>query len=642
MASPASPARDEAGMMGVLRHAAGIHRPHQGSRAGPSSTSMKMLREAMGTAGAHRSPHRTQGGSPERADAAGRERTHAKLVYRDPVPLKDDAERPLKLEGGDKLPYTEEERREFAAEYSQGMHVYTYEGDVKDQDKRDGSGSYTYASGEHYEGPWRMNKRHGPNGILLMTTGHRYEGDWVDDLMHGTGREEFAKGEVYLGDYVKGRMHGRGWLDYGSTGTKYEGEWMDGRKHGAGKMEYANGDVFEGTWVHGRRHGTGVTTYANGRVYESTWVDGRLHGSLRFVRDADGHVATTRPSGRRRHRLNKTTQLPVDLTKWQPKPETKELSTEHFMRIQLAFEKLDTDAGSNLSMSELEKLWPKQDRKWFAQLDRDRNGFVDLFEIYRAWYPSVPKRDVEKYLSTFVTPTELLRHRGALCGLSSGSKGFLQVVAGAEELTRESLKAAKCYIGGEKLSNIQFDKSNARTDKLTMSFVDLLDVWYPNVPSDSIERYELDYLPPEDWDAICDVFEAVATDGVLVIDEFDKAQQRWQHWLADAGSRPPQVPFVELESTPKDELHRIMTEGVFKGEPFWPIGPITVTLKMMKCIDVTQGGWVSLADLLCFNYPNIECLWTQLKWLDRKPLLTDCNCDIHTLTQESTLMHLGL
>eukprot|EP01062_Namystynia_karyoxenos_P058954 TRINITY_DN50394_c0_g1_i1.p1 TRINITY_DN50394_c0_g1~~TRINITY_DN50394_c0_g1_i1.p1 ORF type:complete len:686 (+),score=232.57 TRINITY_DN50394_c0_g1_i1:151-2058(+) len=631
--------------MAVLRQAAGVQR-QSGSGAAAGGPTLKILRQAMTAAGAHRSPiKQREACSPDRPEGSGA-RERATLHYREPVVQKDDAGNPLKLEHGERVPYSEQEKRDLAAEYAQGMCVYVYEGDVLDGDKRDGFGSYLYAGGETYEGPWRMNKRHGPDGSLVMTTGHRYEGDWVDDLMHGCGREEFAKGEVYLGDYFKGRMHGSGTLDYGATGTKYDGGWQDGRKHGRGRMEYLNGDVFEGTWENGRREGKGITTYANGRVYESEWRQGRLVGKMHFVRDATGHAAPPRhrdpaADGRRRRKLNKTTQIPVDLTKWQPKPETRELLTEHFMRIQLAFEKLDANASGSLSMSELEKLWPKQDRKWFAQLDKDRNGFVDLYEVYRAWYPSVPRRDVEKYLSTFVTPAELLRHRGQLCGVNSpGPKGFVQMAPGGE-LTRDALRPTKNHIGGERLSEKQFQKSNARTDKETISFVDLLDVWYPNVPFEALERYELTHLPEGDWEAVHEAFLRLAVDGVLVVAEFDRAQQRWANWLADSYPAEPSVPFFELESTPKDDLHRIMTEGVFKGEPFWPMGPITVTLKMLQCIDVMQGGWVTHADLLCFNYPNVECLWTQMKWLDQHPPLAECNCDIHTLTEESVLAELG-
>lgn len=115
------------------------------------------------------------------------------------------------------------------------------------------------------------------------------------------------------------------------------------------------------------------------------------------------------------------------------------------------------------------------------------------------------------------------------------------------------------------------------------------------------------------------------------------------YWLADVPpGEQPSAPFFEHEATPKDDLHRMMTEGAFREQPFWPIGPITVTLRMLEDIDVTKGGWVTIADLICFNYPNITCLWTQLKFLDRHPELQDCECDVHVLTGDSVLTQLGM
>ena len=566
------------------------------------STILKKAMEAAGV-GAGVQPFSPVRPNKEREAGGPKKREQRTVLYRVPIVMKDERGKPMKEVGGVRTTYTEAETREYqGTEYANGMLVCTYEGDVMEGNVRDGQGTYTYTKGETFEGQWKGGRRHGP-GMLAMTTGHKHEGGWKEDKMQGEGREVFAKGEVYTGDYSKGRMHGQGVLDYGSTGSLFEGQWQDGRKHGKGRILYANGDVFEGTWANGRREGRGTTTYAKGgRVYASDWVEGRMSGEMRLV-DTNARPPPPRKDQRdRRVKQDKRTLIPMELATFRPKSDQSELPTETMLRLQLAFEAYDREFVGVISTTQLGEVWQankKADPQTLALLDRERTGCVDLYSLYTSWYPMVPRRDVERYLSTFVTPDEVLRHRGECCGVANtyGGKGFLHITNG-ETLSSETLGRVGHAIGGERFSDPQFKKVVAKTGRPEVTFSEVLDVWYPNVPLDMIVRYEVPYLPDGDFEAIQSAYNELAVEGMLIVEDFDAAQVAWQNWLADTatpsadGSLPQaSTHFLDLPSTPQSPLYANMVHSTFLGEPVWPLGHISMTLKMLQTIDMLKGGY---------------------------------------------------
>ena len=68
-------------------------------------------------------------------------------------------------------------------------------GEFKD-DKMNGRGLYTWASGDRYEGQWKDDKRNG-QGIFTWTDGKRYEGEYKDDKRNGQGIYTWANGNRY-------------------------------------------------------------------------------------------------------------------------------------------------------------------------------------------------------------------------------------------------------------------------------------------------------------------------------------------------------------------------------------------------------------------------------------------------------------
>lgn len=60
------------------------------------------------------------------------------------------------------------------------------------------------------------------------TTVHRYEGNWSNDRREGHGSYFYASGAVYRGSWERGRMHGMG-LYTSASGSRYEGMYRSDR-----------------------------------------------------------------------------------------------------------------------------------------------------------------------------------------------------------------------------------------------------------------------------------------------------------------------------------------------------------------------------------------------------------------------------
>ncbi len=80
-------------------------------------------------------------------------------------------------------------------------------------------GTYTYESGNKYEGYWLNGNKNG-FGIFTWANGDKYEGHWQDDNRNGEGTFTWA------------------------NGMKYIGHWKDDKRNGKGTHYFANGDVF--------------------------------------------------------------------------------------------------------------------------------------------------------------------------------------------------------------------------------------------------------------------------------------------------------------------------------------------------------------------------------------------------------------
>jgi hypothetical protein len=95
--------------------------------------------------------------------------------------------------------------------------------------KQHGQGVITYP--EHdpngavsYNGEWKEDKKSG-TGTFLWKSGNRYVGEWKDDYRSGKGTFFWANGQTYVGDFVNGNFHGNG-IKYSATNSIIqEGKW---------------------------------------------------------------------------------------------------------------------------------------------------------------------------------------------------------------------------------------------------------------------------------------------------------------------------------------------------------------------------------------------------------------------------------
>jgi hypothetical protein len=161
-----------------------------------------------------------------------------------------------------------------------GTFLYAVEGDRYSgsfrDDKKHGSGTYTFANGNSYSGLFAVDKRHG-RGKYSWMCGDEYDGEWFEGRMHGQGVTAYANGNRYVGQFVDDRREGRGKLSC-TDGLAYDGEWVANNRHGDGRLDFPSGDFYVGQWQNDKKHGRGKDSFANGNVYEGEYVANTKHG----------------------------------------------------------------------------------------------------------------------------------------------------------------------------------------------------------------------------------------------------------------------------------------------------------------------------------------------------------------------------
>ena len=123
----------------------------------------------------------------------------------------------------------------------------------------DGEGSgdcalqtYTYSTGEHYEGGWENNKREG-KGTYFYSNGDVYSGLWHKNLKSS------------FGVYIKANHI-----------ETYSGEWRGNCRNGRGCLIQRNGTRYIGSFKQDLRHGAGVSIRRSGHVHAEIWRHGQI------------------------------------------------------------------------------------------------------------------------------------------------------------------------------------------------------------------------------------------------------------------------------------------------------------------------------------------------------------------------------
>jgi len=122
----------------------------------------------------------------------------------------------------------------------------TYEGELDENDKRDGKGMLKWPNGTAYLGQWMNNKATG-KGILSFSSEH-YEGMFLDNCFEGEG--------IYIDN----------------KGTRYEGIWMANFLDGLGSETYTEGHRFEGTYRFGKKNGKGSIYFSDGSYFNGLLI----------------------------------------------------------------------------------------------------------------------------------------------------------------------------------------------------------------------------------------------------------------------------------------------------------------------------------------------------------------------------------
>ncbi|CAM6128771.1 unnamed protein product [Calypogeia fissa] len=165
--------------------------------------------------------------------------------------------------------------------------IYWVTGDVYkgewSNDKRHGTGTHLYKSGNRYEGQFIEGKREGHGTFWILDNSTKtycptYRGHWKNNLWHGTGLLYGLSGEVYVGSFEYGKRSGCGkqtyrhWMDEKDTYHVYNGEWANDKRNGIGTLTMVNGNVYIGHWVDDMKEGLGVFYYKEKESkYEGVW-----------------------------------------------------------------------------------------------------------------------------------------------------------------------------------------------------------------------------------------------------------------------------------------------------------------------------------------------------------------------------------
>ncbi|XP_076579653.1 alsin isoform X2 [Chaetodon auriga] len=154
--------------------------------------------------------------------------------------------------------------------------------------KPNGRGVLKWPDGRKYTGSFKNGLEDGfgdfvaPNKTLNKND--HYQGQWKDGKMHGLGTYSYASGEVYDGSFQDSMRHGHGMLRSGKLNTSspsvFIGQWLQDKKTGYGVFDdITKGEKYMGMWQDHQRQGTGVVVTQFGLYYEGAFKDNKMMGT---------------------------------------------------------------------------------------------------------------------------------------------------------------------------------------------------------------------------------------------------------------------------------------------------------------------------------------------------------------------------
>jgi hypothetical protein len=146
--------------------------------------------------------------------------------------------------------------------------------------KADGTGTWVFRSPEkgvykeqRYVGQMKAGKTDG-HGVLYFANGDQFEGEFVDG-MRARGTYRYASGDLYTGPYKNDKPNGLGTLT--SATWRYEGSFVDGHVEGSGTATDIAGSQYHGQFHHGVPNGHGTLRLGTGQVFTGQWLNGCMN-----------------------------------------------------------------------------------------------------------------------------------------------------------------------------------------------------------------------------------------------------------------------------------------------------------------------------------------------------------------------------
>ena len=135
------------------------------------------------------------------------------------------------------------------------------------------TGTLNYSDGTSYEGEILYGRIRQGTGTFTWSTGEKYTGAWENDSPSGKGTLEWPGLGVYNGEFFNGKRDGIGTFTWTYEGDipegaplSYEGAWAGDKIQGEGKMVFSGIGTYEGSFANQQRSGEGTCTWQNGDV----------------------------------------------------------------------------------------------------------------------------------------------------------------------------------------------------------------------------------------------------------------------------------------------------------------------------------------------------------------------------------------
>ena len=169
-----------------------------------------------------------------------------------------------------------------------------YEGESIEGSIRNGTGKYTWATGETYDGIWVSGNMTGTGEMTWPGLG-TYKGDFVNNKRQGKGvfiwtyEGEPDPGDPvsYDGEWDNDKIGSNGTLVIAGFGI-YSGAFLKQKRAGFGKFTWNNGDVYEGNWTADNITGDGILTISDGTLLEGKFQNGKLTSGTMTYQVEDG------------------------------------------------------------------------------------------------------------------------------------------------------------------------------------------------------------------------------------------------------------------------------------------------------------------------------------------------------------------